>query len=231
MLAYYIILYIIYQPGTFDAWRHATNVGSQSERDVQLLSQLWSKVGKSLAKTQSLSKVQLGHPSLVDHNSQECPRQQVQQQGNEGESLRLKEITSYHFDIFRNQLFITSIFSGPWRSGRPKEQKRSKGRTDIAQQKRSETSLHPTKIQKYKYKNTNKNIKIQIQKYGHRAAKKVRNKFVLNWNMVMADIYPRKAEYQRISFITYTANYQTLGWHRSHQIHPLKRWFRLRVKC
>ena len=50
------------------------------------------------------------------------------------------------------------------------------------------------------------------------------------WQISNLDIYPRKAEYQRISFITYTANYQTLGWHWSHQIHPLKRWFKFASK-
>ena len=52
------------------------------------------------------------HHWLITINSQEYPRQQVQQQGNEGETLRLKEITFlphryfqklnfYHICIFR----------------------------------------------------------------------------------------------------------------------------------
>ena len=83
-----------------------------------------------MAKTQSLSKVQLGHSSLVDHNSQECPRQQVQQQGNEGETLRLKEITSYHFNISEINFLSHLYFQGRGgREGRRSRNVRRGGRT------------------------------------------------------------------------------------------------------
>ena len=117
-----------------------------------------------------LSKVQLGHPSLVDHNSQECPRQQVQQQGNEGETLRLKEITFLPLWYFQKLTSYDIYISRAVEVGKAEGAETFEGED------------------------------------GHRAAEKVRNKFVLNWNMVMADIYPRKAEYQRISFITYAEN-------------------------
>ena len=72
-------------------------------------------------------------------------------------------------------------------------------------------------------------ILVKIVKISHFWCVKIFAKFFF-WQISNLDIYPRKAEYQRISFITYTANYQTLGWHWSHQIHPLKRWFKFASK-
>ena len=142
-----------------------------------------------------MSKVQLRHPSLVDHN----------------QFTGMPETTSsatgewrWNPQIKRDHLFITLIFSEinflshlyfqgrGGREGRRSRNVRRGGRTSRSRKGQKQVCTQP--------------------KYGD------------------GDIYPRKAEYQRISFITYTANYQTLGWHWSHQIHPLKRWFKFASK-
>ena len=65
---------------------------------------------QELGKNTIIVHIQLRHSSLVDHNSQECPRQQVQQQGNEGETLRLKEITFLSLRYFQKLTFFTQIY-------------------------------------------------------------------------------------------------------------------------
>ena len=126
-----------------------------------------------MAKTQSLSKVQLRHPSLVDHNSQECPRQQVQQQGNEGETLRLKEITFLSLRYFQKLTFFTQIYIF-----RAVEVGKAEG---VEMFGGGDGHRAAEKVRNKFAPNKYTQIQIQIhQIHGHRAAEKVRDEFAPN---------------------------------------------------